>query len=106
MAASTASSSSRRSIPVVAAGDLLQARSPNEHPGYADVLLVTVTSPTSSRICRARSGSTLVVVTYDENGGFWDHVAPHKGDRWGLARAYRPSSCRRLLSGTTSITVL
>ena len=24
----------------------------------------------------------LVVVTYDENGGLWDHVAP-KGDRWG-----------------------
>ena len=27
--------------------------------------------------------STLVIVTYDENGGFWDHVAPPKGDRWG-----------------------
>jgi phospholipase C len=25
----------------------------------------------------------LVVVTYDENGGFWDHVAPAKADRWG-----------------------
>ena len=25
----------------------------------------------------------LVIVTYDENGGFWDHVAPPKGDRWG-----------------------
>ncbi|AHI25035.1 acid phosphatase [Komagataeibacter xylinus E25] len=25
----------------------------------------------------------LVVVTYDENGGLWDHVAPPKGDRWG-----------------------
>ena len=25
----------------------------------------------------------LVVVTYDENGGIWDHVAPPKGDRWG-----------------------
>jgi len=25
----------------------------------------------------------VVVVTYDENGGFWDHVAPPKGDRWG-----------------------
>jgi phospholipase C len=24
-----------------------------------------------------------VIVTYDENGGFWDHVAPPKGDRWG-----------------------
>jgi acid phosphatase len=24
-----------------------------------------------------------VIITYDENGGFWDHVAPPKGDRWG-----------------------
>ncbi|HLR37639.1 MAG TPA: alkaline phosphatase family protein [Chitinophagaceae bacterium] len=27
--------------------------------------------------------STLVILTYDENGGFWDHVAPPKIDRWG-----------------------
>jgi acid phosphatase len=25
----------------------------------------------------------LVIVSYDENGGFWDHVSPPKGDRWG-----------------------
>ena len=25
----------------------------------------------------------LVVVTYDENGGFWDHVAPPARDEWG-----------------------
>jgi len=25
----------------------------------------------------------VVVITYDENGGWWDHVAPPKGDRWG-----------------------
>ena len=24
-----------------------------------------------------------VFVAYDENGGFWDHVPPPKGDRWG-----------------------
>ena len=24
-----------------------------------------------------------VIVTYDENGGFWDHVPPPRGDRWG-----------------------
>jgi phospholipase C len=24
-----------------------------------------------------------IIVTYDENGGFWDHVAPPKGDRFG-----------------------
>ena len=28
-------------------------------------------------------GAMLVVVTYDENGGIWDHVAPPKADRWG-----------------------
>ena len=27
--------------------------------------------------------STAIIVTYDENGGFWDHVPPPKGDRWG-----------------------
>src|SRR6476659_9308243 len=26
---------------------------------------------------------TAVIITYDEYGGFWDHVAPPKGDRWG-----------------------
>ena len=25
----------------------------------------------------------LVVVTYDENGGFWDHAPVPTGDRWG-----------------------
>ena len=25
----------------------------------------------------------LVVITVDENGGWWDHVAPPRGDRWG-----------------------
>jgi acid phosphatase len=57
----------------------------NEHPGYTDVLdgdqhiadLVThlQKSPQWAHM--------VVVVTYDENGGFWDHVAPPKGDRWG-----------------------
>ena len=28
-------------------------------------------------------GRMLVVITFDENGGWWDHVAPPKGDRWG-----------------------
>ncbi|MBD8529661.1 MULTISPECIES: acid phosphatase [unclassified Massilia] len=25
----------------------------------------------------------VVVITFDENGGWWDHVAPPEGDRWG-----------------------
>ena len=24
-----------------------------------------------------------MVITFDENGGWWDHVAPPQGDRWG-----------------------
>src|SRR5438046_902131 len=26
---------------------------------------------------------TVIVLTYDENGGFWDHVGPPTIDRWG-----------------------
>ena len=25
----------------------------------------------------------MVIITYDENGGLWDHVAPPKIDKWG-----------------------
>jgi len=25
----------------------------------------------------------VVIVTYDEHGGYWDHVPPPKGDRFG-----------------------
>src|SRR6185437_17157403 len=25
----------------------------------------------------------MVIVTYDENGGYWDHVAPPSGEGWG-----------------------
>ena len=27
--------------------------------------------------------SMAIIVTYDENGGFWDHVPPPRVDRWG-----------------------
>ncbi|SJZ34921.1 phospholipase C [Enhydrobacter aerosaccus] len=57
----------------------------NEHAGYAavmsgdrhiaDVVAHLEKSPQWSHM--------LVVVTYDENGGFWDHVAPPQADRWG-----------------------
>ena len=26
---------------------------------------------------------SVIIITYDENGGFWDHVAPAAVDRWG-----------------------
>ncbi len=57
----------------------------NEHPGRgsiargqkhtADLVKAIQESPYWSKVA--------IVVTYDENGGFWDHVAPPKGDRWG-----------------------
>jgi acid phosphatase len=61
----------------------------NQHPSYTnladgdahidDVLKRLRASPQWSKM--------LVIVTYDENGGFWDHVpppaGPGSGDRWG-----------------------
>jgi len=57
----------------------------NEHPGYADVMsgdihLAELIAKIKASPLWARSA---IIVTYDENGGFWDHVAPPKGDRWG-----------------------
>jgi acid phosphatase len=57
----------------------------NEHPGYADVL--SGDEHIADVVTHLARGPQwphmLVIVTYDENGGFWDHVAPPKGDRWG-----------------------
>jgi acid phosphatase len=57
----------------------------NEHPGYSDVLsgdehLADLVAHLEKS---PQWGHMVVIVTYDENGGFWDHVAPPKGDRWG-----------------------
>lgn len=57
----------------------------NEHSGYADIqagdrhIADVVTHLEKS----PQWPHMLVVVTYDENGGICDHVAPPKGDRWG-----------------------
>jgi phospholipase C len=57
----------------------------NEHPGYAD--LTTGESHVVELVNAVMSGpswnDTAIVITYDENGGFWDHVAPPKTDKWG-----------------------
>ena len=58
----------------------------NQHPGhYTDILSGDQhVADLVERIRRSRLWpSTAIIVTYDENGGFWDHVAPPKGDRWG-----------------------
>jgi len=57
----------------------------NEHPGYADVL--TGDQHTATLISRIQASpawkDSVIIVTYDENGGTWDHVAPPKVDKWG-----------------------
>ncbi len=57
----------------------------NEHPNYTDVL--TGELHVANLIEQVRNGpnwkDSLIVVTYDENGGFWDHVPPPHADRWG-----------------------
>ncbi len=57
----------------------------NEHAGYTDVLsgdqhLADVVAHLEKS---PQWPGMVVVITYDENGGFWDHVAPPKADRWG-----------------------
>ena len=57
----------------------------NEHPGNTDVLSGDI--HISELVAKIRASplwaSTAIIVTYDENGGFWDHMPPPKGDRWG-----------------------
>lgn len=57
----------------------------NEHPGYTDV--IRGERHVVELVDDVRNGpnwhDTAIIVTYDENGGFWDHVAPPRGDRWG-----------------------
>ena len=61
----------------------------NEHPAYTDV--VSGDRHIADLLARIRRSplwpKIAVIVTYDENGGWWDHVAPPRGqnwsDRWG-----------------------
>jgi acid phosphatase len=57
----------------------------NEHPGYTEVL--SGDQHIADIIGHLQKSpqwkNMLIVVTYDEYGGFWDHVSPPKGDRWG-----------------------
>jgi acid phosphatase len=57
----------------------------NEHNGYADVLRGDqhIADVIAELEKSPQWAHMLVVVTYDENGGIWDHVAPPKGDRFG-----------------------
>jgi acid phosphatase len=57
----------------------------NEHPGYATL---AAGQQHVSRLVKAVQDSpiwphTVIIVTYDEHGGRWDHVPPPVIDRWG-----------------------
>jgi len=57
----------------------------NQHPGYTDVM------SGDAHIAEVIGGlqkspqwkKMAIIVTYDENGGYWDHVPPPHADRWG-----------------------
>lgn len=57
----------------------------NEHPGYADLLAGQryvadlVKAVQDSAVWK----DSVIIITYDEGGGRWDHVPPPQGDRWG-----------------------
>ncbi|HXD40979.1 MAG TPA: acid phosphatase [Ramlibacter sp.] len=57
----------------------------NQHPGYTDVM--SGDAHVADLIAKLKAGPQwqrmAIIVTYDENGGFFDHVAPPKGDQWG-----------------------
>ncbi len=57
----------------------------NEHPGYTD--LITGENHVRDLIAAVQASPhwphTAIIITYDVNGGFWDHVAPPVIDRWG-----------------------
>ena len=57
----------------------------NEHPGYASLLQGQEHVADLVRAVMASPywAKTAIVITYDENGGRWDHVPPPPGDRWG-----------------------
>ncbi|HZV65521.1 MAG TPA: acid phosphatase [Telluria sp.] len=57
----------------------------NEHPGYSNVMQgdIHLAELVAKLKASPQWKHMAIIITYDENGGFWDHVAPPKGDRWG-----------------------
>jgi len=58
----------------------------NEHPGYASLMQGQL--HVSNLVAAVQSNPalwahTVIIVTYDEHGGRWDHVAPPIRDIWG-----------------------
>jgi acid phosphatase len=86
--------------------------SDNEHPGYTDLLrgqqyvANLVKAVQESAVWK----DSVIIITYDEAGGRWDHVPPPRGDRWGPgvrvpAIIISPFSKRHFVDHTTYETV-
>ena len=56
-----------------------------QHPSYTDIQSGDIhIADLLERIQKSPQWPRmLVIVTYDENGGYWDHVPPPTGDGWG-----------------------
>jgi acid phosphatase len=57
----------------------------NEHPGYTELEIGDrhIADIVGRLQKTAAYNDMLIIITYDENGGLWDHVAPPKRDPWG-----------------------
>ncbi len=58
----------------------------SQHPAYTDLIRGDEHIARILDALRANEklwADTLIIVTYDENGGFWDHVPPPSGPGWG-----------------------
>ncbi|WP_077035602.1 acid phosphatase [Pelomonas sp. KK5] len=57
----------------------------NQHPGYANI--ANADQKIADLVAKLQASpqwkNMVIVVTYDENGGQWDHVSPPKGDKLG-----------------------
>ena len=80
----------------------------NEHPGYSDLLRGQqyVASLVKTVQESAVWKDSVIIVTYDEGGGRWDHIPPPPGDRWGPgvrvpAVIISPYAKRRFVDHTT-----
>ena len=56
-----------------------------QHPSYSDLMTgdAHIADVLEKLKASPQWGDMLVIVTYDENGGFWDHVAPPSGPGFG-----------------------
>jgi phospholipase C len=57
----------------------------NEHPVYASLVQgQRHVAELVDAVCKSPYWKdTVIIITYDENGGRWDHVTPPKVDQWG-----------------------